>query len=171
MLAYLILGGRLLLAGVLALAVAGKLRDLPAFRASLAKFGVRAGRAAVVAPAVVAAEALAVGLLLVPGGALAGLVLAAVLLGLFAVVLGRAVRTGAPVRCRCFGGTSERVGPVHVWRNVALAGVAAGGAAAVAAGKGGDLGDPAAVLLTVAVAVVLAGLVAGLDDLLALGRV
>jgi hypothetical protein len=170
-LAYLILGARLLLAGVLALALAGKLRDLPAFRASLAQFGVRARRTAVVAPAVVAAEALTVGLLLVPGGALAGLVLAAGLLGLFAVVLSRVACPDAPVRCRCFGGTSERVGPAHVWRNVALASVATGGAAAVAAGKGGGLSDPAVVLLTVAVAVVLAGLVAGLDDLLALGRV
>lgn len=91
------------LAAILAVAVLGKLRRLPAFRRSLTRYGLRGGWARAAAWAVVTVEALAAVLILSPVPAVlagaAGTVLGTVFTGLRVFALARGDR--AP--CLCFG--------------------------------------------------------------------
>jgi len=73
--------------------------------------------ARLLAAAVAAAEVVVIPLLLVPSLATAGLVLAAGLLAAFLAGSARAVRSGDPVPCRCFGFGSVPIGRAHLWRD------------------------------------------------------
>jgi hypothetical protein len=112
--------GRIVLAGVLVLAVVAKLRDPRAAAAAMATYGFRAPRSRWGALALIVAieSALAAGVAL--GGAeaayaAAGLMLMLAATQLSAVLAGRA---GAP--CACFGARST-VGAGSIVRNLALA--------------------------------------------------
>lgn len=113
--------------------------------------------------------ALAVPTGLVPGLALVG---AALLLGIFTVGVGIAVRRGTASTCRCFGAGTERLGRRHVVRNMLLTGLATGGAVAAfapAASPTGSLG-PAGLVLAGFVGLLLGFLATRSDDLVALFR-
>ena len=159
----LLLGFRLVLAGVFAVAGVAKLRDLDGSRRALEDFGVPARLArpgGVLLPLAEIAIALA---LPFPQSARWGAVAAALLLGAFAVVIATAMAHGRAPDCHCFGqihsepagwstlarngvlialaATVAAFGPgpaVHVWiserSQPELAALAAGLAAAVAAG-------------------------------------
>jgi hypothetical protein len=130
-----------------------------------------------VAVGVLTAEVAVVPLLVL--APLGGFVLAAVLLGGFAVAIGRALRRGERGPCRCFGASSAPLGPRHVVRSAGLGLVALTGAAVLASGSasvpvlatGSDLlraAHPAGVALAATVAGVLTLLTVVLDDLAAL---
>ncbi|MFG1779100.1 MauE/DoxX family redox-associated membrane protein [Micromonospora sp. NPDC049051] len=163
------LGARILLALVFLAAVLGKLRTRAGFDefvASVGQFGVPARWVGPVARVAVATEAAVVVLLAVPATVPAGLLLAAGLLGVLTVAIAAALRRGVRPACRCFGAADAPIGPRHVARNLALAGVALlgllGGAAA------GAPPSPATMLLVAGAAVPLAAVVVRLDDLVAL---
>lgn len=126
--------GRIVLAGVLAVAVLAKLRDPRGSAAAMATYGFRSSRSQWAALALVVAveSALAVGVAL---GADAAAYLAAALMLLFAATQVSALlagKAGAP--CACFGARS-RVGPTSVVRNLLLA----AGFAALPSLPGGSL--------------------------------
>jgi hypothetical protein len=112
-----------------ALSATGKARALGAFRSTITEFGVlpaRLARAAAIAT--IAAEGLVV--VLVAAGdtlAAAGFALALVLLAVFAVILGAAVRKNVDVSCNCFGSSERRVSWYDVARNGLLGLCCAGG--------------------------------------------
>ncbi|GIE36148.1 hypothetical protein Ait01nite_091930 [Actinoplanes italicus] len=120
----------LLIAGVLVVSLAGKLRSrasLRAFADGLGDLRVIPGRLArPVAGVAVAAEAVTLGLLLWPGTTAAGMAAAALLFGGFTTALVIAVRRGSRAGCQCFGASSAPV----AWRHVARSGCL--GAAALA---------------------------------------
>ena len=64
------------------------------------------------------------GLLFLVSGARASVALAAILLGLFTLVIARAVRSGASFACFCFGDSQSKVSIFTLLRTAALAGVA-----------------------------------------------
>lgn len=122
----LLIGARLMLAGVFATAGLAKLADRAGTRSSLQRFGVPAasvGAAALLLP--VAEIATAVALIPQPTarwGAVAGMVL----LVAFIVAIANAVSRGKAPECNCFGNVhSAPAGKGTIARNVALA-VAAG---------------------------------------------
>ncbi|WP_052852677.1 MauE/DoxX family redox-associated membrane protein [Streptomyces avicenniae] len=170
---YLVLGCRVLLLGVLVVAVAGKLRDRAAFgefAASIVELRLlprRFSRAA--ARAAVGVETLTAGLLLVPATTSFAFALALCTMSVFAVAIILALRRGATAPCHCFGASVTPLGPVHVVRNTALAAVAACGLA-------GALTTPPTLwpphpgggLLALGAALVAVLLVVRLDDLAAL---
>ncbi len=122
---------RALLVVVFAGAVAGKLRSAQAFAEFLDSVAVLApGRLPTrpVGTLVVAGEAAAVVLLLVPATRLPGYALSVLLLGAFAMGIARIVHSGQSVRCRCFGGGAGVLGPGHLVRNALLAATACAGA-------------------------------------------
>jgi hypothetical protein len=136
---YVLLGCQLFVGGLFAWSAVTKARDRAAFRDSLEPFGVAPERRRAVAAGVIASEVLVVPLVLAPPSAIAGFALGGVLLAVFAVAIARVVRAGLAVRCRCFGAEGAVLRVAHVWRNAALAGVAALGA--VLAATRGDA-DP-----------------------------
>jgi hypothetical protein len=139
---YVLLACQLVVGGLFAMSAAAKARDAAAFRDSLESFGVRPERRRPVAAVVVASEVVVVPLVLAPPAAIAGFALGGLLLAGFAVAIARVVRAGLAVRCRCFGAEGAVLRVAHVWRNAALAGVAALGA--VLAATRGDA-DPTGV--------------------------
>lgn len=96
-----------------------------------------------------------------------GFLLAAGLLVAFAVGIGLATYRGRRVPCRCFGASTVPLGPRHVVRNGILAAVATTGAAVV--NTTGPL-HPGGVVVAALAGLLLGGLTAVLDDLLALYR-
>ncbi|GAA2598796.1 MauE/DoxX family redox-associated membrane protein [Actinomadura fulvescens] len=78
---------------------------------------------------VVLAEFAVASLLLVPHSAAAGLTLCILLLVVFSSVIARSVRRRDRTPCRCFGGSEEPVGMVHLYRNIILLVAAASGLA------------------------------------------
>ena len=147
----------LVLAAVFAWAAVAKVAARPATIASFRGLGLPAPAA--LAAAVPAVElALAVGLVVVP--APASFAALAVLLG-FSVVIGRAVAGGSSVGCACFGGGAEDR-PVSVLELVRNGGLGALAIVASGAGAGPALWPslPAAVLITVLVALARVGLAA-----------
>lgn len=119
-----------LLVLVFAAAVVGKVRNAASFTAftdAVAVLGrVPAARAGALAVAIVGSEAVISLLLVAPRFRGAGLLAAAGLLSAFTYVVARAVRSGAPVSCQCFGASAGPVGPPQLVRNaVLLAAVAA----------------------------------------------
>jgi Methylamine utilisation protein MauE len=151
--------------------VVGKARALGAFRSTIAEFGVLPARlvpgAAIVT---VTAEGLVVALV-AAGDALAaaGFALALVLLAVFSVVLGAAVRKDTGISCNCFGPSERRVSWYDVARNGLLGLGCAGGLWAWLTSAPGS-SSPA---LIVALGLVAAGagiVVANLDDLVEMLR-
>lgn len=161
----------LLIAGVLAVSLLGKLRS----RASLRAFAAGLGELRVlprmparpVAGATVAAEALTLGLLLWPATAVAGSAVAVLLFGGFTTALVVAVRRGSRAGCQCFGATSAPV----AWRHVARSGGLGAAAlvvlvAQLATGQPPLAGAGVAQLVAAAgLAVVGAGVLVWLDEL------
>ncbi|MGA5562915.1 MauE/DoxX family redox-associated membrane protein [Streptomyces platensis] len=105
-------------------AAVGKVRtsaSLAAFADAVVVLGrVPVRRAGAVAKGIVALEAATALLLLIPPLRSTGLLLATVLLATFTTVVARALRSRAPVSCRCFGGSAGPVGPPQLTRNAVL---------------------------------------------------
>lgn len=119
---------RVLLAVVFLAAFAGKVRTrqgFAEFRDSIAAIVPLPARP--VAAAVLAAEALAVVLLAVPGTRL-GYAVVVALLTAFCAGIAFAVLGKKAVRCRCFGAAGDVLGPKHLVRNGLLIAVAVAGA-------------------------------------------
>jgi len=167
---YLELGARCLLAGVLLASLGGKLRGRAAYSDFVTATGsllsTSAQRAAVLAPATIAAEIGTVVALVVDP---AGLLAAIALLGSFTAALVAATRRGSAASCHCFGATDTPVGAHHVARNIVLIAAAAVGWVAAATGAAEPL-DPAALAVTVFGAAVCVLITARLDDLVDLLR-
>ena len=166
---YLALACRCAVGGVFGVSVAGKIRGRPAFRAFaswLAALPVPLvrGQARAAAAVIAAAEATIVILVALPWTVRAGLVLAAVLLGVFAAGTWLAVARGTDASCQCFGVSASPLGRRHVVRDALLGAVAVAGV--VAAGSGGA--RPGGVAVSLGAGLVVAGFVVFLDDLAAL---
>lgn len=170
---YLEVACRLLLATVFGIALAGKVSGQAAwaaFEESLREMAVvPEHRVTAAAAAAAATEATIVVCLLIPAGpaGVAGFLLAAGLLTVFALAITSVVRRKSAVACRCFGTSSTPLSPRHIVRNAVLVVVALLGAVATVQTTATQL--PAAILAGVAGAVV-GMLVAALDDLVALLR-
>ena len=122
-----VLGARLILAAVLAVAAAGKLRDLDGTRTSVIDLGVPSRVSGLVTAALPLAEIMAAVALILPlrPVMLAGAALALVLLVAFTVVIGRTLAAGRRPPCHCFGARSNvPLGPDAIVRNAALAALA-----------------------------------------------
>jgi hypothetical protein len=164
---------RLLLATVFGIALAGKVSGRAAWTAfedSLREMDVvPANRVTAAATASAAVESAILLCLLIPAAAagVAGFLLAAGLLTVFAWAITSVVRRKQAVACRCFGTSSTPLSGRHIVRNAALVAVALVGAVATTQTTAAQL--PAAVLAGVIGAVV-GMLVAALDDLVALLR-
>lgn len=149
-------GAALALAAVFAVAAIAKLRDLDATRSSFRGLGLPApGPLALGVPA--AEAAIAVALVVMPAIASWG---AGVVLVAFTVVIVRSIAGGHPAPCACFGGSTARpVSGLEVARNLALLALVV-----VASGARRDAlwpSLPAAVLVSVAVALGRVGLAVG----------
>jgi hypothetical protein len=174
--------GQLTVLAVFALAGVHKARgrrSLAAFGDAVAGLSPLRGRAARgIAATVVGAELGTAGLLAVGfvagWAAVAGLLLAGVLLTSFTVVLVGAVRRGERVPCRCFGASYSSsssssdtvVGRRHVARNLGLLGCAATALVGHLAGHAGP--DLATTVAAAAGAVAITAVLLALDDVAAL---
>jgi len=128
---YVRVGSAVLLALVFATAAVTKLRDLPAFRRALPRLvPVGARWVAPLAVGVVGTELAVAVLIVVPGTATYGFVLAGTVLLAFAGAIAVALRRGQRPPCRCFGASSAALHPGHLARNLMLVGVAAIGGSA-----------------------------------------
>jgi len=108
----------LFLAGVLAVAGVGKLRDRPGTVRSFRALGLPPGLAAALP---VVELVVALGLVVLPGWSAA---VALALLAAFTTFLARAVRDGVVAPCNCFGRAGDApVSSVELVRNLLLAGV------------------------------------------------
>jgi thiol-disulfide isomerase/thioredoxin len=120
------LGLRVLLAAVFAVAAAGKLADRPGTRAAAESFGAPRGLSRALAAALPLAELSAAGLLLMPSTTRAGALVALALLVVFSVAIAVNLALGRRPDCHCFGQVhSEPVGAATLVRNAALIAVAA----------------------------------------------
>lgn len=79
------------------------------------------------APAVIAGEAAVTVAMVIPGTAVYGFAVAALLLIAFTAGIVQAIRRQQSVSCQCFGASAAPVGPAHVVRNGFLLLVAAAG--------------------------------------------
>lgn len=166
--AYVVLGGRVLIAVVFAVSAFGKLRSRSSYRAFAAWLAglpvlPARGRTAA-APVMAAAETAIVLLLALPWTVQAGLLAAAATLAVFTVGTLVVLRRGVREPCQCFGASTVPIGARHVVRNAALgvvAVVAASGPAAAAMRGSG-------VALSLVMAVSAATIVLFLDELAAL---
>lgn len=116
---------QVLLAVVFAVSAFTKARgraSLRVFASSLTAVPLRMRMA--VAVVVATAEAAVPFLMAVPA---LGLALSGVLLAGFTAVIVVSMRAGTRVPCRCFGGSAEPLGPVHLMRNTLLLAVTATG--------------------------------------------
>ncbi|MET8526295.1 MauE/DoxX family redox-associated membrane protein [Micromonospora sp. NPDC005172] len=120
----------LMLAGVLAISIIGKVRRRSSFEAfadATAELRVTSTRwSRPVAAASITAEVGVLALLIWPGTAAVGLAAAVLLFGAFVIALAHAVRQGSTAGCHCFGPTSTPVAWRHVARSGLLAAAAAG---------------------------------------------
>jgi hypothetical protein len=165
---YVLLACQLVVAGLFAASAAGKARDAAAFRESLEPFGVRPARRRAVAATVIVSELVVVPLVLNPAWAVAGFALAGFLLAAFALAIARVVRAGLAVRCRCFGAESAVLRGAHVWRNLAVTGVAALGAVLAATRGDADPTGAGEVAVTGLFALAVLVLLAMFDDVVEL---
>ncbi|GHJ53041.1 hypothetical protein Nm8I071_23480 [Nonomuraea sp. TT08I-71] len=126
---YVVIGGRLLVAGIFLLSLLSKVRGRAAYcrfvTATADLAGVRDRVARPLAAATVAFEAAIVVLVVLPITPVVGFTLAVTLLTAFTVGLARASRRSDPVRCHCFGTSSTPVSIRQVARNVVLIAVVA----------------------------------------------
>jgi len=161
---YLQIGVRCLLFVVFAASVVGKARSRESFRSFARSLGdLEMMPASALGPAALtltAAEAVICVLLAPEPTYRLGLLLAAILLGVFAGAIGWTVRRGVQASCHCFGAAGRSLGTVHVVRNVVLA------AAAIAAlvGSPGNV-DLVGAALALASGVVAALLIVRFDDI------
>ena len=146
---WLLLGARLGVAALFAVAAVAKLADPAATRGALQAFGVPAWSArpgALLLPAV----ELAVAVLLVPGAtARVGAIAALALLVVFSAVLARELVRGTAVGCNCFGALSSPRASRALVRNAVLAGAMA---AVAVLGHGQAAAVPVAAAAVAAVA-------------------
>ncbi|WP_432989684.1 MauE/DoxX family redox-associated membrane protein [Dactylosporangium sp. CA-233914] len=154
---------------VFAAAVAGKVRGRAtggSLAASLAATGLVPRRLARPAAVVlIAAEAAVAAGMAPPATRPWALAAAVAVAGALAAGVGLVLRRGVVAQCQCFGATRERLGPLHLARNVMLLAAAAAGLAAdLAAGGAAAIGAPGALLATGAGAVG-ALLLVRIDDL------
>ncbi len=117
----ILLGARLLLAAVFAVAAAGKLSSRSRTIETLAEFGVAASLRRPIAIALPLAE-LAIAVALLPAATAAwGALAAALLLMAFTAAVARTLRQGREVDCNCFGSLGpSRIGRWTLVRNVLL---------------------------------------------------
>jgi hypothetical protein len=121
----LVLAARLLLTAVLAAAALGKLADRHGTRRAARGLGAPEPLAVPLAIAVPLAELALAGLLLPGATAGPAAAAAAALLLVFSSAIGRAIRRGRSVDCRCFGAIGAApIGPRMLARNGALAAIA-----------------------------------------------
>jgi len=140
--AYLAIGARALLTVVFLVSASSKLRSGAAyadFAASVRAFRLLPERAVgPVAALVTAVECCVPVLVWVPATAVAGTLLAVVLLAFLTLAVWLVVRRGSRPVCRCFGPSGQPIGVIHVARNLVLLAVAAvslaGGAVSAAGG-------------------------------------
>ncbi|MER6992136.1 MauE/DoxX family redox-associated membrane protein [Saccharopolyspora hirsuta] len=138
----------LAVAGVLAFAAVGKLRDLGRFAEAISGYRILPARLVPVAARVVAgAELLSAVLLVVPAVRVWGSVLAVALFSAFLIGMGSVLRRGMEVPCGCLRG-SERVGAASLTRTGLLL------VLAVWAGFGADAPFDAVQLLVAALLLV-----------------
>ena len=163
---YAITACRLILAGVFVLSAVEKVRAPKAFVDGVGSFRllperfVRAG-----AYAVLVGEVCSAGLLAFPQTALAGFVLAAVVLALFTAAIAQAIRRGLNVPCPCFGVSTAPVGPRHIIRNLILIAVAVTGAAGIGLAGVHQHAAVAGIVIAATLAAVVVLLVRFTDDL------
>jgi hypothetical protein len=169
---YVALGCRCLAGLVFALSAFSKLRSRPAFRAfaawlaSLPVLPARARRVA--APAMAVTEVTIVVLLALPWTVLAGLLLAAAALAVFAAGTFVAVRRGTREPCQCFGASTSPLGLRHAARDVLVCAAAAVGAVVTADGAGARAAHPVGIALGLIAGSAAALFVLFLDDVAAL---
>jgi len=164
---YLALACRCAVGVVFLVSVSGKLRSRPAFEAFVSWLAALpvplvSRRPRVAAAVMAAAEALLVVLVALPWTVRPGLVLAAVVLGVFTAGTWLAVARGADAPCQCFGVTASPLGRRHVARDALLGAAALAGAASATAGGGVH---PAAAAIGLGAGLVVAGFIVFLDDL------
>ncbi|WP_052423186.1 MauE/DoxX family redox-associated membrane protein [Nonomuraea candida] len=181
---YVVFGGQCLIGAVFAVSALSKIRARTArdefVRVTATLLAALLGRAAGartarrVAAIVVAAEAAVpvsiAARALHPSAAVAGAAVAVVLLGGFSAALARALRRGVRPPCRCFGASPAPLGARHLARNLVLLAVAtaAGPAGLVSGAARPEQAQPAGLALAGGAGLVLAVLVARLDDLVEL---
>jgi hypothetical protein len=172
---YLVLFCRLVVAGVFALSVAGKLSGIASFEAVIGEI-VRVRRAArPLAWATVSAEGIVVltAVIGVPM-ALPGFVLAILLLAAFSAVLGLLMVRRPGMSCNCFGQGSQPVSGYEIARNAVLLGVAVTGSIPLGSDASASWpwipAEAAGVLLTGLVAATMVTLLLHLRDIVALLR-
>jgi Methylamine utilisation protein MauE len=119
--------GETMLAIVLAVAAAGKLRS-PSSRAEVATLArlvqIPQQWAGIAPSALIAAEITVAALLVYPPTSGWGAVATALLMAVLTVGAERARRAPEPAACRCFGSAAEPIGLRHVVRNGALTAIA-----------------------------------------------
>jgi Methylamine utilisation protein MauE len=167
--AYLALACRCLTGLVFGVSAFSKLRSRAAFREFTSWLGglplpLARSHAVPVATVMATAEAAIVVLSVLPWTARAALMLAALMLAVFAAGTWLAVARGAGRPCQCFGVSAAPLGRRHVVRNALLCAVAAAGAAT--GGAGGI--HPAGIAVSLAAGLAIAPFVVFLDDLAAL---
>jgi thiol-disulfide isomerase/thioredoxin len=161
----LLLAARCLLAAVFAVAAVGKARDRAGAREALIAFDVPSSLAAPGSVLLPIAEVIAAILLVLAPTAVAGAVLAVVLLGAFTVAIARQLAAGRAPECHCFGQLqSEPIGPSSLVRNVVLVAlavvvIAGGGGPSLTAALSG-LNATQVALVAVSVALALCAVVA-----------
>ncbi|MBO2450021.1 hypothetical protein J4573_23160 [Actinomadura barringtoniae] len=160
---YLSVGCASLLALVFAVSAISKTRDLDGFVASMPDLLPRLSGGTAARPVgllVVALEAIAAVLLVVPATAPYGFGLAFLMLAAFTVAIAAAIRRGRRAPCRCFGASAAPLGVRHLGRNAVLL-----AAAALGAFPAGSPGAAAGVAVAVAAGAVGAILIVSLDPL------
>jgi hypothetical protein len=167
---YFALGIRCLIGTVFVVSSISKVAGRAAFGQFVSSVrGLRLPVAAPAAPlaALVTAAEFAVCVLLGVNEVVAGYALALALLAGFSAAIASALARGVPASCRCFGASGALLGRHHIVRNAVLGLVAASG---LAVGAQPQQLRPGGVVVAVAAGVTLGGLVAVLDDIVAVFR-
>ncbi|MFI8081432.1 MauE/DoxX family redox-associated membrane protein [Kitasatospora sp. NPDC086009] len=153
MTAYLLLGGRCVLAAVFAVSALAKFRAPREFASALRAMSVVPGRLTGAVAAAVPVVEVAAGVLVWAPKPLAtwGFALAGGMFAAFAVVLVSVLWRGLDVSCSCFGASGVPVNRAHVVRNAVLLAIAGAGlSASTASDPGGLAAAGVAVALLVA---------------------
>lgn len=167
MMEYLEIAGRCTLALVFIVSAYGKLRSRLAFTAFLA--GLRDMRVSpsafvhAVAWAAVAAETTIPILLAIPATAMAGLLLAMVVLTAFTIAILVVLNRGVQTSCPCFGSSPVRFGRRHVVRNGTL--LVVGATTIMAMAGSASQVDVGGAVVAIAAGMVFAIVIASFDEL------
>lgn len=143
---------------VFAVSALGKLRDLPAFEQAVRRFHLLPTKTVrPVAHLFVLGEATVAVTMLLGGSRLSwGFGLAAILLVLFSIAIGSALRHSLPIACNCFGKSERPVSALDLVRNGGLLGFALPGLFFSSGGNAGVGTETGILLGLMAVAVALA---------------